>query len=84
MKTRRLRAARRLASFPFKAGSIVDKAKGPNGGSVSCLHAIQPKPMVIKVIRKVSGPVERGGDRRRSLEVSDSGTHPNTTLQART
>jgi len=34
-KTRRLRAARRLASFPFKAGSIVDKAKGPNRGSVS-------------------------------------------------
>jgi len=46
-KTRRLRAARRLASFPFKAGSIVDKIKGPNRGSVSCLHAVKPKCMMM-------------------------------------
>jgi len=51
-KTGRLSAARMLASFPFKAGSIDNKAKGPNGRSVSCLHAIEPKSMMIKVISR--------------------------------
>ena len=36
----RLRAVSMLVSFPFKAGSTVDKAKSPDGRSASCLHVI--------------------------------------------